>query len=121
MATTCISGVERKGQFLQSEEHLASASAHDSTAGGKAASDDYGFEIAPHHPRQQGHGQYPQQVHAQDTLPLPPPNLGDIGIGGLEEDCPPMPEAIYAAPGDAAGVDMDTMGKIPRMPYFHDP
>lgn len=89
--------------------------------GGKAAVDDYGFEIAPHHQRQQC--RYPQKVHvaqhAQDTLPLPPPNLGDIC--GLEEDCPPMPEAIYAAPGDAASADMDTMGKIPRMMTdFHD-
>ena len=108
--------MNRKGEFLQSEEHLASASALDSTAGGKTAADDYGFEIAPHHQRQQC--QYPQKVHAQDTLPLPPPNLGDIC--GLEGDCPPMPEAIYAAPGDAANVDMDTLGKIPRMTDFHD-
>ena len=29
-----------------------------------------------------------------------------------------MPEAIYAAPGDAAIVDVDTMGKIPRKIEF---
>ena len=105
-----FAGAERKGQFLQSEEHLASASAVD--AGGKAAIDDYGFEIAPHNQRQH----YPQKTHAQDTLPLPPPNLGDIGI--LEGIGPSMPEAIYAAPGDAAIVDVDTMGKIPRKIEF---
>ena len=85
---------------------------HDSMSGnGKTATDDYGFEIAPrrHHSKE------------QDTLPLPPPfHLGDLG-GGLQQDddCTPMPEAIYAAPGDAtaaaaSGGDMDTMGKIPR-------
>ena len=99
--------MDRKGEFLQSEEHLAST--QDSMGGnGKTASDDYGFEIVPrrHHSKE------------QDTLPLPPPfHLGDLG-GGVQqdEDCTPMPEAIYAAPGDAAatGGDMDTMGKIPR-------
>jgi hypothetical protein len=103
----------RKGDFLRSEEHLASR--HVSLAGGKmaasggvSANDDYGFDAQ----KMQAHlHQYPLKQQ-QDTLPLPPPNLGDLG------GPPPMPEAIYAAPGD--NQERDTMGKIPRK-FICDP
>ncbi len=102
----------RKGNFLQSEEHLAS---HQDS---KMSADDYGggaTENKSHHHAVTGpphHIMYPSKQQT-DTLPLPPPDLGDLGCGSG----PPMPEAIYAAPGEpliTGTVERDTMGKIPR-------